>query len=94
MALSVDDAKKPKASKLGINLGDPQDDEDDAEIAESFLNVNRNIVKTAHEPKPPKDYVDSSKNVLAAAANQQNPDKKPQLVAKQISVKTGAVPKK
>ena len=46
--------------------------------------INRNIVKTAHEPKPPKDYVDSSKDVIAAA-NKQKEEK----IAKKPKIKNG-----
>merc|ERR1712228_806417 len=54
------------------------DDEDDSAVGAAFLGINRNIVKTAHEPKPPKDYVDSSKDVLDAA-NKQKVVKKPDI---------------
>eukprot|EP00483_Globobulimina_turgida_P012099 UN12121 len=43
------------------------DDEDDDAVGAAFLGINRNIVKTAHEPKPPADYVDSSVDLIAAA---------------------------
>mmetsp|Transcript_68293 Transcript_68293/g.108430 ORF Transcript_68293/g.108430 Transcript_68293/m.108430 type:complete len:141 (+) Transcript_68293:114-536(+) len=66
---------KPKASgsaKLSVQSSLGVNEEDDDEVAASFLNVNRKIVKTAHEPKPPKDYVDSSTDVVEKADDQKS----------------------
>merc|ERR1712024_239284 len=59
-----------KGSTLSVGSTKSIDSNDDDAVANSFLTINRNIVKTAHEPKPPKDYVDSSKDVIAAADKQ------------------------
>merc|ERR1719251_91077 len=62
-------SKLPTQSSLSIN------DEDDAAVSADFLGIKREIVKTAREPKAPKDYVDSSKDVIAAADKQKNKKK-------------------
>eukprot|EP01084_Bolivina_argentea_P097393 175075_1 len=76
---NTDDNKK-KDKKKGSNLAsilDEVDDEDDDDVAQSFLGINRKMVKTAREPKPPKDYVDSTVDVHDAQNKQRkNKEKK------------------
>eukprot|EP01083_Nonionella_stella_P170252 579021_1 len=64
-------------SKLDIDKADKPEDEDDEAVGAAFLGINRNIVKTAREPKPPKDYVDSTIDVLAAADKKKKEQIKP-----------------
>eukprot|EP01084_Bolivina_argentea_P300396 517978_1 len=68
-----------KDSKLSIQSSTDSkiDDEDDKAVGAAFLGISRPLVKTAREPKPPKDYVDSSKDVISAADTQKSQAKLP-----------------
>eukprot|EP01083_Nonionella_stella_P089060 248487_1 len=68
-----------KDSKLSVQSTTDSkiDDEDDKAVGAAFLGISRPLVKTAREPKPPKDYVDSSKDVISAADTQKSQAKLP-----------------
>mmetsp|Transcript_26633 Transcript_26633/g.23443 ORF Transcript_26633/g.23443 Transcript_26633/m.23443 type:complete len:134 (-) Transcript_26633:365-766(-) len=78
-------SNKLSLGSLGVGGNQAKEkEEDDAAISNSFLAAtNKAFVKTAHEPKPPKDYVDSSKDVLSAEEQQK---KAKQAQKKQVSV--------
>eukprot|EP01083_Nonionella_stella_P307498 1081076_1 len=65
-------------STLDLDNADKPADDDDEAVGAAFLGINSNIVKTAREPKPPEDYVDSAIDVLAAADKKKKEQIKPQ----------------